>query len=114
MNSDGSGEMRLTNNIAKDEYPKWSPDGNKILFASARDLKEEIYIMDSDGNNQIRLTYSIEENSNPVFSPDGEKIAFLRWYDNGTNADIYIMNKDGTSETRITNTFVSEMLTGWK
>ncbi len=118
MNADATGMTRLTYNTAEEylsQYASpWSSDGNKIVFVSVRDSKEEIYIMDSDGNNQIRLTDSSEENSNPVFSTDGNKIAFLRWFDNGTNADIYIMNKDGTGETRITNTSASEILTGWK
>src|SRR5207253_437430 len=41
--------MRLTNNPANDQFPRWSPDGTKIAFTSNRDGKEEIYVMDADG-----------------------------------------------------------------
>jgi TolB protein len=33
---DGTGLKRLTNNSAEDWNPKWSPDGNKIVFSSNR------------------------------------------------------------------------------
>jgi hypothetical protein len=37
MNADGSGQYRLTSSGANDLYPRWSPDGTKILFESDRD-----------------------------------------------------------------------------
>ncbi len=59
MNSDGSsGEnpVKLTNNIADDDDPVWSPDGTMIAFTSDRDGNEEIYIMNADGSGQRNLT----------------------------------------------------------
>jgi len=56
MNADGSNQVRLTNNSARDYRPSWSPDGSKIIFASDRDGNMEVYIMNADGSNQIRLT----------------------------------------------------------
>src|SRR2546430_1154582 len=32
MNADGSAQTRLTNNTQSDEYPSWSPDGQRIVF----------------------------------------------------------------------------------
>jgi TolB protein len=34
---DGSGERRLTHNLADDTHPAWSPDGSTIVFDSFRD-----------------------------------------------------------------------------
>jgi WD40 repeat protein len=58
MNSDGSGQTRLTNNPAWDTAPAWSPDGTKILFTSLRDgpMSPALYVMSADGSNQTRLT----------------------------------------------------------
>jgi Tol biopolymer transport system component len=58
MNSDGSGQTRLTNNSASDTAPAWSPDGTKILFTSLRDdpMTPALYVMNADGTNQTRLT----------------------------------------------------------
>jgi len=56
MNSDGSGQTRLTDNNAADFGPSWSPDGTKITFVSERDGNREIYVMNADGSGQTRLT----------------------------------------------------------
>src|ERR1700694_2379111 len=37
MNTDGSGQTRLTTNAARDSAPTWSPNGTKIAFTSDRD-----------------------------------------------------------------------------
>jgi len=37
MSADGSGQYRLTYSGANDVCPRWSPDGNRILFESDRD-----------------------------------------------------------------------------
>ena len=58
MNSDGTGQTRLTNNSAWDTAPAWSPDGTKILFTSLRDgpMNPALYVMNVDGSSQTRLT----------------------------------------------------------
>ena len=56
MNSDGTGQTRLTHDPGEDTWPVWSPDGRRIAFASDRDGNYEIYVMNADGTNQTRLT----------------------------------------------------------
>jgi len=102
MNIDGSGVTRLTNNLADDYSPCFSPDGSKIAFESNRDGNLEIYIMNVDGSEQTRLTNYPEEDMGPCFSPDGSKIVFSAWRDG--NEDIYIMNVDGSEIIRLTDT----------
>lgn len=53
MNSDGTGQMRLTfAPDAYDSYPVWSPDGMRIAFVSTRDGGlNDIYTMNPDGTN---------------------------------------------------------------
>ena len=56
----------------------WSPDGEKITFASFRDGldNEEIYVMNADdGSDVTRLTDEDALDREPSWSPDGEKIA---------------------------------------
>lgn len=43
MNSDGTGQMRITRNSAEDSFARWSPDGKRIIFASNRSGKFAIY-----------------------------------------------------------------------
>ena len=51
MNADGTGQTNLTNNVAVDSWPAWSPDGTKIAFTSQRDGNGEIYSMNADGTH---------------------------------------------------------------
>ena len=56
MNADGTDSSNLTNHLAWDCSPSWSPDGKKIAFHSDRDGNFEIYSMNADGTNPIFLT----------------------------------------------------------
>jgi len=105
MNSDGTTQTRLTNNLANDASPAWSPDGKKIAFNSLRDGNAEIYVMNSDGTGQVRLTNSAGPDTGPSWSLDGAKIAFTSFRDG--NNEIYVMNADGTNQTRLTNSSVA-------
>ena len=68
MNSDGSNHINLSNNSYSDTFPRWSPDGNKIVFYSNRlgTGNDEIFVMDYNGNNQN----NISNNSNQDNAPD--------------------------------------------
>src|SRR5688500_7990449 len=76
MNSDGSGQTRLTNEPRSDVEPAFSPDGTRIAFVSQRN-GGGLHVMDADGSGPIRLTSDLEGGSKPAFSPDGAEIAFV-------------------------------------
>jgi len=94
------GMTRLTNNLAEDESPEWSPDGKKIAFASNRDGAKNIYVMNADGSDVVRLTNGSVGDEAPVWSPDGTRILFGSMRDG--NLEIYIMNSDGSEQKRLT------------
>jgi Tol biopolymer transport system component len=101
INVDGSGENRLTDSPRLDAFPAWSPDGERIVFASERDGNWELYVMGADGAAQRRLTNTPEEDeSSPAWSPDGEKIAYVTAVFEG-NETIRVMNADGSSRKRL-------------
>ena len=68
INSNGSGNTRLTDTPLRDEGPCWTKDGNYILFSSNRNLNvsSEIYIMRSEGQFQTPLTNYITDDIYPT------------------------------------------------
>ena len=63
MNSSGSNQIRLTNNLENDDSPTWSADGTKIVFRSERerdccDPVQQVWMMNADGSNQVDLSNS--------------------------------------------------------
>ncbi len=109
MNSDGTGQTRLTDNPAADSWPSWSPDGKRIAFISPRDDPDpddddpiwEIYAMNADGSGQTRLTNDSAWHSLPRWSPDGRRIAYQSRTDG--NWEVFVVNVDGSGRTRLTD-----------
>lgn len=111
MNSDGTGQVNLTNHPDNDTFPAWSPDGQQITFDSSRDGNSEIYIMNADGTGQTRLTNHPADDLFPSWSPDGQRIAFSS--DRDGNLEIYIINTDGTGLIRLTDNPYSDVEASW-
>ena len=78
MDLDGSNKTRLTDSIARDGAPRWSPDGTKIVFDSNReDGTGQIYVMNVDGSEQKRLTHNpAGDDGYPSWSADGANIIY--------------------------------------
>ena len=89
MNPDGSGQHNLTNNVANDWAPLWSPDGGRILFRSQRGKWGEFLVMDSDGGNVKQLVDQDNlKGDAPSWSPDGRRIAISAREGSGRTQDL--------------------------
>ena len=111
MNSDGSGQTRLTHNPTPDYQPSWSPNGKSLVFVSERDGNPEIYVMKADGSTVTRLTYNEARDEWPVWSPDGSRIVFVS-YMYGTS-EIIVMDADGDHQIRLTNNNANDTQPSW-
>jgi dipeptidyl aminopeptidase/acylaminoacyl peptidase len=69
-----AGGGRVTNN-----YPAWSPDGQRIAFISDREGDfGNLWVMGADGNGTERLVGESYQHGSPAWSPDGRRIAYTR------------------------------------
>ena len=48
MNTDGTGQTKLTTNSVFDGTPTWSPDGEKIVFGSGPTPQSQLWLMNAD------------------------------------------------------------------
>lgn len=74
----GQTVTQLTNDPANDVMPSFSPDGQRIAFASNRSGSWDIYVMGAKGGQAIQLTSEPSHELHPSWSPDGKNLAFCR------------------------------------
>jgi Tol biopolymer transport system component len=75
VRSDGSGLRQLTNDIAFDRFPRWSPDGKRLAFQSNRGGAWEAWAINPDGSSLVALTEKLLAHY-PIWAPDGSRLVF--------------------------------------
>jgi len=71
------GEPRQLTRGGSDTRPRWSPDGRKLAFISARSGTPQIYWIALEGGEATRLTSLSTGADNELWSPDGQTLAFV-------------------------------------
>jgi Tol biopolymer transport system component len=99
-----------------DIEPAWSPDCERIAFASNRgeDGDWDIYVMQSDGGALSLLVDDTDRprlDRSPTWSPDDQRIAF-RSFRSG-NQEIYVMQADGSDPIRLTENEAEDTAPVW-
>jgi len=77
--------FQLTSGPFDDSEPAWSPDGQRLAFASNRTLPDadlsqnrDVFVVAARGGEIPRgIAVSASEESSPVWSPDGQWIAYV-------------------------------------
>ena len=90
-----SAPQRLTTGGAADQYPRVSPDGQRVLFQSNRGLDFDVYVMNADGTGIANLTARPGDDRFPAWTPDGARVLWTRFDDAAGNFDIWALDADG-------------------
>jgi len=108
----GGPRVRLTNDSSTEEYPRFSPDGDNILFE--RTLPQfplrstEICITSAFGG---AVTPLISDGSSAEWSPDGQRLAFIRG-----GREVVVADRDGHNARtimRADTTYIAFRNLGW-
>jgi hypothetical protein len=100
MKSDGSDKTQISHypddgNGWSDSYPKWSPNGTKILFTRYESSSGtwNVYVMNADGSGLTQLTTD-GHSGGLAWSPDGKHILLS---DNRAPSEFFIMDANGSN-----------------
>jgi len=107
---DGRPETRITDSAGWDVYPDWSPDGQRLIFASDREESRfKIFIANRDGGGERLLMdreISLESQIAPIvasvvirWSPDGGQIAFL--VEGEDTKEVWTVQADGDGARKV-------------
>jgi tricorn protease len=75
-NEDGSNVHRLTDNLAREVYPRFSPDGRSIAFSSNRYGNNDVYVIAATGGTPKRLTYHTGADDVVGWTRDSDQVIF--------------------------------------
>lgn len=94
---------RLTDTLAYDGSPSWSPDGLWVVYETYLDDNLEIFIQSVANPEQppIRLTANTAADHSPVWSPQGRQIAFVS--NRSGDSEIWLADLDQADEALFQN-----------
>jgi TolB protein len=119
----GDGAVR-TLTTAWDNFPAWSPHGDRIAFTRLEGNAFVIYTIRPDGSGLRRLTARKGTDAHPVWSPDGRWIAFVSGryglkdeevYANSPQSygEVFVMRADGHGLRQVTDNRYEERVIAW-
>lgn len=103
---DGGQAGRITQGMAFDAQPRYSPDGRSIVFISDRNGSDNVWIANADGTNPRKLT-SDERTFfiSPEWSPDGDYVIVSKSTEivaRPQDFHLFLYHKDGGSGIQLT------------
>ena len=91
--AEGGKATIVTQGIAFDTHPRFSPDGKKLLFTSDRSGSENIWYIDFEKKDTVQLTHDHDQNfPSAAWTPDGDYIVYSK---GRMNVQLYMVHKNG-------------------
>ena len=73
-NENGTSPVRLTAHVARDVFPRLSPDGKWVAFTSERFGNADVFVVPSVGGEPKQLTFATTPDTVLNWTPDGKGI----------------------------------------
>jgi TolB protein len=107
MKSNGTGVFQVTHDPAPkaSQFPDWSPNHKRIVFASDRSGPTKLWTIKANGTGIKQLTTGNLLDTDPAWAPGGKLIAFARpgHVLGGEDAlDVFTIHSDGTGLKKLT------------
>ncbi|WBY15776.1 amidohydrolase family protein [Erythrobacteraceae bacterium WH01K] len=101
----GGAPVRISEGLAWEVHPRFSPDGRRIAFTSDRGGGDNIWIMNADGSNKQQLTKEDFRLLNqPSWSPDGRFIVAKKHFTTGRSlgtGEIWLYHVSGGAGVKL-------------
>ena len=114
MNRDGSNPQRITNHLAADLYPTWTPDGSEIVLAGCHNFLDfDLYATNVATGSQRRLTnWFLTNEWDAGYAADGAHLAFST--DRDGNVEVYTMPTAGGTAANLTRHPADDLAASWR
>lgn len=99
---EGGKASRITEGLAYDVHPKYSPDGKSLVFVSDKSGADNIWTMDLESKETTQITKDKNQNYfSAEWTPDGNYIVGAR---GRRNIKLHLYHKDGGGGTQLFGT----------
>ena len=102
INADGTGLLQLTHDNTENLFPRWSPDGSRIIFSTLFVLgSHHLATIRPDGGGRTLITNVLFDDYMPQYTVDGKRMIFGSNRNNLISA-LGAVNPNGSNQKQIT------------
>ena len=120
MDADGNNIRKLTANPTADNHPRWTPDGQSLLFLSTRKDGNQAWLLPLNGGEPTQLTHFAPGVSDVAWTSDGKHLVFASdvfpdcGADNDCNAKTDEKMSSGPIQAHMADHLLYRHWTEWK
>jgi tricorn protease len=100
MPASGGEGTQLTRGPGADEWPRWSPDGRRLAYASNARGNSDLYVLEVSTKQSKQVTTNPKDDFFHSWSPDGRRLVFSS--ERTGNRDLFTVDLESGEESQLT------------